>query len=81
MARELRDLERDCLRFLRERDEARREICNAAPDPKDEAARRGWASCFDEFDARGLHGDPREIHVEGHFHMNCWVDGPRPCHD
>ena len=32
---------------------------------------------LDPVDTRGLHGDPREIHVEGHFHMNSWVDGPR----
>lgn len=81
MARQLADLERDCRRFMRERDEARRKCCEMVAakradgrSPQDVAADLGWASAFDPVDTRGLHGDPKEKHVPGHFHLNSWVD-------
>lgn len=68
--------------LMADRDAARREVCEAraaciqGKKATEIADALGW-SCFDPVDTRGLHGDPREIHVEGHFHMNSWVDGPR----
>lgn len=40
-----------------------------------EAERRGWPSCFDVFDTRGLDGDPKEPRTpRQELKMGSWVD-------
>lgn len=76
------NLERDCRRFMRERDEARRKCCEMVAakradgrSPQDVAADLGWASAFDPVDTRGLHGDPKEPRMpRQELKMGSWVD-------
>lgn len=79
LANNIKETDRFFLRACRDRDEARREVCRMAAgsngNAQDEAERRGWPSCFDVFDTRGLHGDPKEPRTpRQELKMGSWVD-------
>lgn len=79
LAKHVRETDRIFLQACRDRDEARREVCRMAVgsngNAQDEAERRGWPSCFDVFDTRGLHGDPKEPRMpRQELKMGSWVD-------
>lgn len=79
LAKHVRETDRIFLQACRDRDEARREVCRMAAgsngNAQDEAERRGWPSCFDVFDTRGLHGDPKEPRpVPQVLKQGSWVD-------
>ena len=62
-----------------ERCRLQREICEhraattQGKTAQDIAASLGWW-CFDAFDTRGLHGDPRDKPVPQEFKRGSWVD-------